>query len=480
MFGLKKHLGYLHSVKWGGAAIGTSLLRQLLLVPVFIMSIGDTGYSTWLLLFSVASFVNAFSAGFLHYSCNLINISYHSRQDVKVLIYNIFKATLWIVVLQAVLGLLLSSTGLLSVFVNVDQVYLQQQHASIALLFLIAARLLYQYNTAFILRMFEPLGRIKDTLKFQFFTDFTDVLATAIIVLFTRSLVYTCVSVFVVNLAMFFISFVYARRQVAFFSFKKQSVNTPALIKNSLGLNAGFFIEKLYDSCLNLMVSQFFGPALVPVFNTSQKLVNIFYRVSYMVVQPLFPEIQRHFAVNDYQYLSGLIKKHWRISLVVIMVSISVAISLLPYFYRYWTGNALEFDMTLMLYLFVGILLQNFMFVIGEFFKKTNFSRQFMIYSLLKSSITVVFMAAFSFSNYMPGIGAAIAVAEFVCVLYLLKVFPQIAMVLFDAYWYLINVLLYCGLLFLYVVTQSYLLFILLVSLQLFLMLYFNRKNYRT
>lgn len=477
MFGLKKDLGYFHSVKWGAAAIGVSLLRQILLVPVFIMALGGKGYSTWLLLFSLVSFVNALASGFLHYSCNLINISYHAGKNIQSLVYSVVRSTVWIVLIQLVLGFGLSSLPLLSLFVNLDLAYLNASNASSAFLFLLGGRLFYQYNTGFVLRLFEPSGNIKETLKFQFFSDFSDVIATAVLVYFTRNLLYTCAGLFVVNAITFCFSVVYVNRKTHFFSFKGVSTVEGGLIKKSLGLNAGFFIEKMYDSWLNILVSHFFGPVLVPVFNTTQKLVNIFYRLSYMIVQPLFPAIQKYFAVNDYALVSALIRKHWRISIVIIIASVTAAIPIIPALYRFWTGNVLEFDEALLSYLFMGILFQNFVFVISEFLKKTNFSRQFMVYSIIRAGTTILFMWIFSCYKYMPGIGESIAIAELVCMFYMLWVFSRKAIFLPQTFWYLGHVLIYCGLLLIYVFIRNYLVLLVPVVLQIVLILFFNRNS---
>lgn len=477
MFGLKKNLGYLHSVKWGAAAIGTSFLRQLLLVPVFIAALGDKGYGVWLLLFSVASFVNAFASGFLHYSCNLVNISYHAGQNIRGLVNNIIRATVWIVLLQACLGLALSSVPLLSVFVNVDAAYLNAHNAPAAFLLLLGGKLFYQYNGSFVLRMLEPLGKIKDTLKIQFFVDFTDLITTAALVYATHSLLYTCAGIFVVNALCFIIGILYVQRSTGFFSLTKDATAETGLIRKSLGLNTGFFVEKMYDSWLNLLVSQFFGPALVPVFNVTQKLVNIFYRLSYMLIQPLFPDIQKQFVLNNYAFISQLVKKHWRISLVFIMASITVAIPLIPFFYKYWTGNALGFDLSLLAYLFIGILLQNFIFIIGEFFKKTNFSRQFMVFSIMRAGLTIALMWVFSYFKYMPGIGAAIALSELACVMYALRVFTQNVVKVNGTYKYFAFVLTFCLLLLVYVFTGNYLLLAVPAVVQLIIMLYLNREK---
>lgn len=477
MFGLKKNLGYLHSVKWGAASIGTSFLRQLLLVPVFISALGNDGYGAWLLLFSAASFINAFGSGFLHYSCNIINISYHAGNNIKALVSNIIKAIVQIVVLQAVLGLALSSVQLLSVFVNLDVHYLATHNASSAFLFLLGARLFYQYNLGFVLRMFEPSGHIKDTLKFQFFTDFIDLIATAVLVYATQNLLHSCIGIFAVNALLLVISVIYVQRRTGFFSLRAATAGSSGLIKKSFGLNAGFFIEKVYDSWLNLLVSHFFGPALVPVFNVTQKLVNVFYRLSYMLVQPLFPDIQKQFGLRNFAFVSQLIVRHWRILLSVIMASVTVSIPFLPWFYKRLTGNALAFDLSLLLFLFMGILLQNFIFIIGEFFKKTNFSRQFMIFSVLRVGSTISLMWVFSVVGYTPGIGASMALAELICVVYALYIFTNKVVVIRQMYYYLGFVICFCALLLLYMVTRSYMLLLLPAMAQLALMLYLNREK---
>ena len=111
MLALKPPSGYYHSVKWGWYKIGISFVRQLLLLPVFILSVGKEGYALWLILVTIVTLINAISVGHLHYSSNLINLTYH-QQDKKAelaqLMGKIFGSGVFLIVLQLVVGAVVS------------------------------------------------------------------------------------------------------------------------------------------------------------------------------------------------------------------------------------------------------------------------------------------------------------------------------------------------------------------------------------
>ncbi len=477
----KEYLRYFGAVKWGGASIGVSFMRQLLLATLFLTAVGKDKYSLWLLLFNAASLITAFGNGFLHYSINYINISYHSGLRVPPLVKSIIKAAIWVILLQLVIGYVMCNPVLLSSFLKVNYSYLTVNQGRLVCLFLLLSRLLHQYSGSFIVRLFEPFGKIRKTMQLQFMLDFFEVIAIAVFIFFTKSLLLTSIAVLAVNTVFFTVMYFYVAKNTGLIAFRVHEAgpSTAVILKKSMGLNTGFLIEKTYENGLTILVSNFFGPAVVPAFNITQKMVNFFFRIASVLMQPLFPEIQKNFATNNFAFINTIIKKYWNFSLLPLMLGIIVGIPLIKVFYPYFTANILHFDLPLLVYLIATVFLQNFTFVMVEFVKKNNFSSQFVLYSLIKLLGTIVFMAIASGLRLNGGPGLGIFAAEIFCSAFALYVYVKqvhISRLLL----YLLPTVLFTIFLAVYGFTGNYLLFLIPSVVQLAILAYLMVKKNNT
>lgn len=451
----------------------------MLLVPAFLSVAGNDGYALWLVLFNCANLIAAFSTGFLHYCSNLVNISYHTSANIKVLVQNIIKTAAWVAIFQLFVGVVVSVPGLLSFFLSFNERYLDANNASACILLLLVARLLYQYISLFLLRLFEPLGGIRKTLKYQFVVDFVDFATTGIAILLSGSILVTCLSVCVVNILMFVAAVVYVKRQVPFYSpaLQGKTFVGGSILKNSGMLSVGFLIEKFYDNGINLVVQAYFGAMGTTLFSTCRSMANVFYRLTYSVMLPLFPSIQKQFALKDFTAIGATARRYWSISSVVIMAGIICGLPLIPVFYKYWTKGEVLFDINLIVFLFIAVLFQNFIFVISEFLKKTNFSVQLVVFNIVKVIVSVACIWLFSFYGYTWGIGAGIAIAEVCSTIYAVTMFSKKVFAIKRLFAYFIQVLVFALLLLLYVVSGNYVLFAILGAILLLMVLIINVKR---
>jgi O-antigen/teichoic acid export membrane protein len=461
----KSGAGYFNSVKWGSYAVVISFLRQICLVPVFIFTVGSYGYSFWLILSTIVTLVTALSLGHLHYSSNLINISYHKKGDVDNEFLKIQGANYIYIVLQLLLGVILSFTPVLSLVSSFPVNYLEANHAGYAFLFLLIGKIIYQYCGLFVLRLFEPIGRINTTLKYQAIGDMVDFLAILTMIFATHSIFYTCIAVFISNVSFSVIMMVYVSRKAPFkLTLKKSNfADSHRFIKTSFSLNASFLIEKVYETGLNLIIVRVFSPAILPVFTTSRILTNIFYRICTVMVVPLFPDIQKEFALNNYSYIIDKMKVFWTVLSLFIIICISIGLPLLPYIYSIWTSNKLSFNIQLICLLFMAVSFQNFGMIISEFFKRTNFSRQILIFNTIKSVITIAAIVAFGNAAYLPGLGVALLLGELLCVIYSMGVLRGIFknnVTLNVLLSYMLPIVLFCASLLFYIWILNYWLFL--------------------
>lgn len=462
---IKSGAGYFNSVKWGSYGVIISFLRQICLVPVFIFTVGSYGYSFWLILSTIVILVTGLSLGHLHYSSNLVNITYHKKGDVSNEILKIQGANYTYMLLQIVIGVLLSFTPVLSLVSSFPKSYIQANHAGIGFFLLLVGKVFFQYCSLFVLRLFEPIGRINTTLKYQAIAELVDFLTILITIFTTHSIFYTCIAVFVSNIIYSVAVMIYVSKNVPYKLELKQS-NFPEsyrFIKTSFSLNASFLVEKIYEVGLNLIIVRVFNTALLPVFTTSRVLTNIFYRICIVMVIPLFPDIQKKFALNEYGYIVHKMKLFWSILSMLIIICITAGLPLLPYIYSLWTGNKLAFNLPIVCFLFMAVSFQNFGMIINEFFKKTNFSKQILILNTIKSVITIGAIVVFGQLGYLPGLGIALLLGELLCLLYSMSVLRGIfknkitTRVLIN---YLLPVVLFCVSVLIYLCILNYWVFL--------------------
>jgi len=472
--------GYYSSVKWGGYALGLSFLRQIFLVPVFIITVGSYGYSFWLILSTVAVMITALNLGHLHYSANLINFIHHKNEDVEPEMIKIQGATYVYGLLQLLFGVIICFTPVLSYITSFPESYIVARNAGIGFILLLAAKFFLQYISMFVLRLFEPLGRINTTLKYQAIGEALDLAATLSAIYITRSIFYTCLAVFIVNIIFSVIIIFYVAKHVPFklpFLKNVSLAGSYGIIKGSVVMNSSFLIEKVYDVGLNLVVVRVFGASAVPLFTTGRVLTNIFYRLCTVMVIPLFPVIQKDYALDNRDAIMRKMKIFWTLLSVTIIFGITIGMPFLPYVYSLWTHNKLQFNLSIICYLFMAVSFQNFVMIVNEFFKKANLSKQILFYNIAKSVITITALVVFGYYNYLPGLGIALFIADALCSVYsmliLLGLFKDkiTARILLT---YLLPVILFCISLMCYLYTQNYWVFLLCNIVILF---FFNRKK---
>lgn len=424
----KRGSGYFNSVKWGSYAIAISLFRQLCLVPVFIIAIGDVGYSFWILLSTLVTLLTALNLGHLHYSSNLININYHINGNADDEVERIQGANYIYIIVQLAIGLLFCTTPVLSFITSFSQSYIQEHHAGLSFFLLLTGRIFYQYSGSFILRLLEPLGRIDTALKYQAIGELIDFVTILAAVFFTRSIFFTCVAACISNIVFSAAIVVFVSKNVPFkIAVRKLNLKKSyRFIKSSFSLNSSFLIERAYDTGLNLIVVRVFGTSILPVFTTSRILTNIFYRVCWVLVIPLFPDIQKKFALKEYGYIVDRIKIFWSILSILIVFGVTVSLPFLPYIYSLWTHNKLGFNLYIVSFLFMAVSFQNFGMIINEFFKKTNFSKQILVLNTIKSVVTIVAIVVFGWLMYTPGMGLALVIGELLCLVYSMQVLTGI------------------------------------------------------
>ena len=425
----KTESGYFNSVKWGGYSIAISFVRQILLIPAFLSSVGEYDYAFWLVLYSIAFMIRALNLGQLHYTSNLINLNYHIKHDIGGELLLGQGANLIFMYIQVLLGVIVSFPHILTLLSGFPVSYLIATNAQYSLILLVISRVILQYVCLYLLRLFEPVNKIQTSIKFQTLGDLLDFITVVAAIYFTHSIFFTNIIVLVVTIIFAGYVYYFVKKDLPFavpflkgISYKKSFT----IIKSSSVLTFSFIVEKIYEVGLNLVIVRAYTALVLPQFNTSRTMSNSFFRVSNALVIPLLPGIQKEFALSNENYILNKMVVFWRNANIILLFSITAGMPFFSYIYVKWTGNKMDFDLNLLCFLFMAISLQSYSVMFYEFLKKTNASRQILISNVIKVVITVAVIFIFGRYNIIKGLGIALFAAELITLVYVFLVMMAI------------------------------------------------------
>lgn len=443
------------------------------MVPVFLGAIGFNNYAFWLVLNAIVLMIRSLSLGQLHYISNLINLNYHTRKNIDKELLSGQGANILCISVQIIIGLAVSFPQILSVFSSFSVSYLVAAHAQSSFIFLLLSRIIFQYTNLYLLRLFEPLGKINLTIKYQFFSDLLDFIVMFIAVYFTGSIFYTCFIVFFFSLLFLIYIYFFVKKNVTFNIPLFKGINyfeSFLIVKGAIFLTFSFIIEKIYEVGLNLVVVRTYATQILPQFTTNRVMSNFLYRISDVMVKPLFPGIQKEFTLNNERYILENMITFWRLSNAVLIAGITLGMPFFFGLYSFWTDNTLKFNIDLICYLFMAIAFQNYSMIFIEFFKKTNLSKQILTANSIKVGLTIGGIFLFGYLGNIPGLGIAMVIGEIVSLLYILKVITTSFKTNYAVKAFLTNllpVIIFSIALVLYIYTQNYILLVLCNSLAL-------------
>jgi len=422
---LKFEPGYFNSVKWGSYSVAISFIRQILIVPVFIASVGKHDYAFWLVLFAIALMIRSINLGQLHYTSNMVNLNYHIKQDISKELMSGQGANVLYMMAQVLLSIIISYPPVLAYFTHTNLKYVIDIHAQYSFILLVFSRILLQYVSLYLLRLFEPVNKIQHSLKYQFIGETLDFLVIVATIYITHSILFTALASFV--FAVFFSAYVYyyVKKHVPFSLPFIKDINyrdSFTVIRQSATLTFSFIVEKIYEVGLNLVIVRAFASSVLPQFDTNRKMSNAFYRVSNVLVTPILPSIQKEFTLNNESYILNKMSIFWRFSNAMLLLCVTVGMPFFLKIYTKWTNHVIDFNLNLICYLFMAIAFQNYSMIFIEFFKKTNLSRQMLINNIIKVSTTVAGILIFGYYKNVGGLGIALLLGEISALVYALLV----------------------------------------------------------
>ncbi|KGO87430.1 hypothetical protein Q765_07125 [Flavobacterium rivuli WB 3.3-2 = DSM 21788] len=415
--------GYFNSVKWGSYSIAISFIRQIVIVSVFIATVGKHDYAFWLVLSAIVLMIRAINLGQLHYTSNLVNLNYHIKQDISKELLSGQGANILFMLAQILLSIVIAYPPVLSFFSNFDITYITSIHAQYSFVLLVFSRVILQYISLYLLRLFEPIGKIQVSIKYQVIGETLDFLVIVAAIYFTKSIFYTSLALFFFSILFSGYIYYYVKKNVPFAIPFLKGVNfrdSLLVIRQSATLTFSFIVEKIYEVGLNLVIVRAFATSALPQFDTNRKMSNAFYRVSNVLVTPILPSIQKEFTLKNENYILDKMTVFWRFSNAMLLLCVTAGMPFFLDIYTKWTSNKIDFNLNLICYLFMAIAYQNYSMIFIEFFKKTNLSKQMLVTNVVKVSATILSILVFGYYNNVGGMGIALLLGEVIALAYAL------------------------------------------------------------
>lgn len=415
---------YFKSVRWGSASIVVTFLNQIVLVPIFLSIFNQNLYGVWIILSTIVLMIRALNLGQLNYASNLINITdrFESEKTQKLLPI-CFSSNVTMMSLQIVVTFILAIPAVFIFLTNIDLEVFVNNKLTLCIIIFACSKIVYQFYNLYVLRLFEPQGKINITLKYQSIGELLDFLSLAISCYFFKSLIAMCVSSLVVSiLYSIAIHFVVMSAEIKYFA--KITVHNwiegLQQIKKSTFLTFSFFLEKFSEVGLNFIVTFFYAITVLPIFSTSRTIANMAIKVSNIIAIPLMPSIQKNYAVKDNTSIMNSFNLYWKFSLLIIIITFTILFPFVDPLYYIWTKNKIEFNKVLFMTILIGVIMQNFNVILIEFVKKTNQTKNILFLNFLKLVTVCCVLYIYSFVKDILGIGYSIVVAEGFVLLFLI------------------------------------------------------------
>ncbi|WP_307184269.1 hypothetical protein [Sphingobacterium zeae] len=412
------------SLQWGVSSIVINFFKQILFVPIFIQSVGKDGYAFWLIISAIVLMVRAINLGQLYYSSNVINLSYHQGKDVNEAINTGQGASLVMMLFQVLVTFILCSKTILRSFLDYNDLQFSELKVGESLFYLSISLIIYQYTTMFMVRFFEPLGKVNITIKHQTLGELYDFIVTIVGIYFTKSVYYTCIFLLIGKCLQSIYLFFYCKKNLPFdlkFNFNQFDLSKSFdAIKKSFILSISFIIEKIYEIGLSLVVSRAYNSLTVTLFGTNRIISNSALRVSNIATTPLMPNLQKYFSLNQKTQILDLISSFWKLSGNLLIVGIVVFTPIIPRIFNIWTLGKIDFNIQLLAFLLIAILFQNYSMILSEFIKRVNMGKIILIYNIIKISITVSVLFLGGYINNVVYLGLSLALGEITSLIFLI------------------------------------------------------------
>jgi O-antigen/teichoic acid export membrane protein len=397
----------------------TLIFQNIVLVPILLENWGKEKYGIWIIIFNFFSLLHIFDTGHHNYVGNEFNKYYYSDKIMGELVLGsgiVISLGIGLVEFLVTIGLV--SLGTFAETVVGIPATFGEQEAKWGLVVLVGMWFLMGGVGGLLVRIILPLGLMTEMLYISLIIK----VAQALVLLAGASLqwtiLHTCLAFSLAQIIYTLgVSIFIYKKMPEFFPWWKR-VSWKVGLRNlsrSFVLTANGMLEQLSTNGLILLISNFRGPAAVPLFSTMRTVANTALQGTNMVIQSLHPDLIRFHSSGQPEKVEQVLIFNWLFTGSLVNLGLLALQLVAQPLYIWWTKGALEFDLSLLNWLILGVAIANFNRGPLMYLQGMNHLRSMSLVStsrfLLVASISLFFVKMWGLS----ALGASLVVAELAC-----------------------------------------------------------------
>lgn len=332
------------------AKILVTVVTQVALVPIYLSNWPVETYGCWLVIQSIASFVNIFSLAHHNYVGNAI-LQIPHRDPLR--IGAVFSAAL---PYSLALGLL--ELGILASLVLTDTVtplfdpdhvlsFSLMQEASLSLLLLCGTTFLCVFSSGLYSRIASTYGHFPRTAWWGVGIALISALGSALLVMNGFGLLMTVTGTSLLNLTL------YAAYQFDLWCLSRRhhvELTTPdwsqgmANLLASFQLGLSYLLGLMRQQGLRVMVSSSLGVSQAVTFATMRTASNVAQQAVSTVVEPVFPEFMGFLRDRRQAAVVGTLAFVWLAVVFMLGPMLVLLQAIAPWLFELWTHGKVSFD----------------------------------------------------------------------------------------------------------------------------------------
>lgn len=324
----------------------SSVLIQIVGVPILISSLGVAQYGEYLALSALPTFLFFADLGLGVSLSNQMTIFYSAGKR---------KLTQWyansLVVFTIALVSVLMLVGLLFFLVDVRQLfnfhtYSNRYYQSVFYILLLIALL---YNISGMIAFFlRAVGENAMGVKLSLIHRVVATIAFWVAAVVTKNMLYSAAASLIASLILIFLFFSYYHKNYAHRLLIKISTGSKKLLLKSVKPGLAYLLFPVGNSILNqgvlLIISRAIGAPAVVLFSTVRTLTNVSRQMTGLVNNSVWPELSIAYGARNFIRLKKLITRTIQFSVgsgLIVMVSLWV---IGPFIFQAWVGAKLQFN----------------------------------------------------------------------------------------------------------------------------------------
>ena len=326
----------------------TSILLQLVSVPVCLRAWGQGTYGRWLTVFAAYTVLRTVDGGYINYVGNKLNVLYNT--DQAAMRRTLASATWGVVVLGvaqlALLGGLFATGRANQVFgAGLDAAGLEE--ATLAVVVLSLSWMASGSYMGIVHRFLIPAGLMYQagwwTLGFQWI-QFGSLMTAALLRL---SVLQSAFLMAAAQASVYLASGWWVRHRLAsYFPWWRGSRPAVGLLDlaRSFPLTLSGALLQAGAGGVVVAISGALGPLAVPAYSTVRTMANLWTTAVGILTGPLLPDVVRYQATGEPRKLIEVQRAHWVLVGSLVNLSVLAAHPLLRWIHATWTSQGLMFE----------------------------------------------------------------------------------------------------------------------------------------